>query len=525
MRSVAQHREVFERLMRNAEREFARGQVDGAAGWSQLAAEYGWRNHTGHFTAARLEALLSEAALSVPDATSGSRHTDGTLHVVTDAARMGGHVNFITRWVRAQADVRHSLVVVAGHAVAPPLADAVKESGGEVTLLSTGGGRSSLARAGRLRVAARAHGRVMLHTDPHDAVPLLAFGAGVERPPVTFINHADHILWLGIGAADAVAHFRSSGAAHAASRRGVGGPRSRELPIPLPDRGDEPDRAAARAKLGLAGNEIVVITTASPYKYARAVGEMLPDLAAAALGESSRTSLYALGPTPDGAWAGRRGVRALGPRSDAAAWMAAADVYLDSFPLTSVTSLLEAAQHALPILRLDLGPVEAPELFHPGDPALDPATVTARSPREWRERLVELAADRALREQLGTAGREAVEATHCGSAWLERVAAVHDVGVAPPLIAADHCGDEAIDRALVALHASGGVDTAFLGQVPDHLAVIGGSRAANLARVARATRPDAPRFATRLIAAAQRRVGRRVALYDRERDRRGRSTN
>ena len=60
---------------------------------------------------------------------------------------------------------------------------------------------------------------VVLHVHNNDVVPFLALaGMGRRRPPVVFVDHADHLFWLGARFADLIVNTRLSGHRLAARR-------------------------------------------------------------------------------------------------------------------------------------------------------------------------------------------------------------------------------------------------------------------------------------------------------------------
>ena len=131
--------------------------------------------------------------------------------------------------------------------------------------------------------------------------------------------------------------------------------------------------------------------------------------------------MFAVGPTAEGAWLdatrqtnGR--VRALGTRWDNECLYAAADIYLDSVPFSSITSLLEAGSHAIPLLGY-ISPSPDLSLLGPGAPGLDVSMHVAANADLYESLLVRLMTDVEFRRESGQRVRKAILDLHTGEQW------------------------------------------------------------------------------------------------------------
>jgi hypothetical protein len=254
------------------------------------------------------------------------------------------------------------------------------------------------------------------------------------------MNHADHAFWLGVGVADAVADFRPSGAAVTTGRRGVAAERSRPLPVPLPVI-PPPDRRAARGRMRLDEARPLLASVAAAYKFAPVLDPTFPQLAAHALQAVPGAAFAVLGPEMDARWKAAAAqvdgrLWALGFNPDAATLLEAADLYVDSWPCSSATAVLEAGLHELPIVTLRPDG-DAQGLLAADMPSLDGLLVTCADPEEHAATIAALMADPQRRKRLGSQMRERILAEHTGPGWRaaleELIAAAHDLGpVGPP---------------------------------------------------------------------------------------------
>ena len=96
------------------------------------------------------------------------------------------------------------------------------------------------------------HDVIILHIHCEDVIPVLAFADESGLPPVLFLNHADHLFWLGTSVADLVLNLRDAATDITIGRRGVEADRNFLLPtIVAADDARLQSRAEAKAALGL----------------------------------------------------------------------------------------------------------------------------------------------------------------------------------------------------------------------------------------------------------------------------------
>jgi len=402
-----------------------------AAARAQMAAHFAFRSHAGIFASDVLEGLLEDAATYLP-ASRGCQETrrvlhdvgrESVLHVVTGAGPTGGHSRLAARWIEVDTIRRHSIAITGMFSLEPPalLSEPVVRTGGRVYRIDRGFGQGLLRRAARLRALAGEHDLVVLHTHPYDVLPNLAFPPGGRPCPVLFVNHADHVFWLGVRAASSFACLREPGRLLCASQRGIPREATCLLPIPLLPRRAARSRQDARRALGLREDALLCLTMASRYKFegygprslAAAIGpalEALPSLEWHVLGPEAP-------PYRMGEQAHPRAV-AHGVVLEPQDYLAAADLYLDSYPFSSLTSMLEAGQSGCVLASYAEGRTDC-AIHRLGDPALNTDLLPEPdSPEALAALLIERAriGDSALRAR-GEATAVAIDAMHTGEGW------------------------------------------------------------------------------------------------------------
>ena len=376
-RQLILNKRLFQKAVSNAQLSLKNCKSNSAVAWAQVAANFAWQRHPGLFYSEPLESVLIEAAhgvnkeiphgfsrkISVPSANKDKRRV---LHVMSQVYSGGGHTRVVVNWIRNTRETSvHGLITTAQAEPLPEdLASVIEESEGWYQPLPSF--TNLLEKAFLLRQASRDWADlVVIHTHPFDALPTVAFGE-TGGPPVIFMNHADHVFWLGSSVADIVADWRLVGQKITLTRRGV--KNSKILPLPITKRESSFNRESIRKNLGISDEQIVLFSATAEYKFTPFGGYDF----VASLTETLKKNPYALlivvgGPRLHGRWAqaskstnGR--IKAMGSvnESDLADFYTCADIYVDSFPAGSATSVLEAGIQGLPVVSLHKQ--EAPSL-------------------------------------------------------------------------------------------------------------------------------------------------------------------
>ena len=427
--AIEEHFIAFQGLVRRASKLLAEARYDESALYVQVAAEYAWFHPSGLFASPELDGILAQIGRALPHSSGEnvqirppSSSSRNVLHVLTEAYGLGGHTRFVWRWIQNDAGRCHSVVLTRQGEREPPeaLLENVAVAGGAVHYLDRHAGRF-LTRVQALRRVAAEADQVVLHTHPYDVIPLIAFAGIPHRPRITLMNHADHVFWPGGSLVDQVAHIRGSGRRLSERRRGIAQSRCPLVPVPLGDEPGPSQRSGAKKKLGLPEDAVVLLTIASSYKYASIGDTHFADVLLPVLQKYPNAVLYVIGTEACDEWvnaaqqAGGR-MQVLGKRHDTDLFYQAADIYLDSFPFSSLTSVLEAGCHGTPIVSYRLHP-EVAEVLYTDDPALTNTIVHAPSVEGFRQQVSRLIEDGDSRRRIGAETRESIIAVHVSSGW------------------------------------------------------------------------------------------------------------
>lgn len=341
-----------------------------------VAYEHMIKRFTGYYSSSLLEQKLVQIS---------QKHTLGDLsqtykknrflHVMTICWIAGGHTRIVERWIKnSPEDHEHSVVLIeplseedSTEYIPNELFNVVKERSGELIKLS----RSipKIKKALMLRKIASEYEYVILHTHPHDVIPVLAFGNEEFARPVIFHNGAGQQPWCGVSISDIVAEIRTFDLNRSIKIRGIKNPTV--LPISISNTVKKLDKFDCRKKLNLPLNKKIIVTMGAPYKYTSLWEYNFQEMVRDILNKSDDILFVALGPKKDdlnwkeliSQFVDRIELKGTVPFDTANEYICAADLYIDSFPFTGGTAFMDAVSKGVPSLSLKLpsGPFDYQE--------------------------------------------------------------------------------------------------------------------------------------------------------------------
>ncbi len=422
----------FDYALRRAKEAVAGDRAELALYWCRYGATVAGLSNPGFFYSHEMEDLLEGIGRNY--LSGENRPSPGTntpkrfLHVLTTALERGGHTRAVARWidicVQHAPSEHHSVLLSMQQELPIPawLIESVRRGGGE--LIEVSPEKSLLERAAELRSSSFEYDAIILYIHTHDPLPNVAF---YDRPkPVLFYNHADHMFSLGTGVASVIADIRPVG--HEYSMR-FRSPAARKvlIPLPLPEDAYAPaDKAEARRRLGLPADKPVALTIGELYKLIPVAGYNFSAVVQSLCKANSQVLFIAVGisesePFPELKALTKGRFIPAGIVKDPhlmETYYRAADIYLDSFPCTSLTAVLDAARHGLPVQRL-CNPYQ--RLVWCDDPGLDSVMRGAYSQEEYiAGALAWLGWPAEKRAELGSRFRNAILQEHCGAAWKQK---------------------------------------------------------------------------------------------------------
>ena len=425
----------FDAEVKLAESAYAKGELEMAAFYAATAATIATHTHCGVFSSPRLEGILNAIGRQIAPGDKGGKPRERgafkrVLHVGSELSSVGGLTRMISRWITADGDRTNSVVLTQHRGEVPEhLTEAVRRSGGELVRLNQSiGSRFDWAR--KLRQIGNAHDVIILHIHCEDVIPVLAFADESGLPPVIFLNHADHLFWLGTSVADLVLNLRDAATDITISRRGVEADRNFLLPTIVDSTTRLQSRDEAKAGLGLSPDTVLLLSVARRPKYRSIDGLSFADRHVKLLEKHPQARLVVVGSGEPDDWQAAKArvdgrITGLSEVPDPKRYFEAADIYVDSYPFVSSTSMMEAAGYGLPAITIFTLPDEA-RIFGINHVGLVGTSLVATTADEYEAMLDRLVVDASFRTEKGEAVRQAIERFHVPSGWRSHLEAAFE---------------------------------------------------------------------------------------------------
>ncbi len=318
---------------------------------------------TGYFSNYDIEKVFLDAAQMIPEVECKPQQ-NSYLHVVTSSNVVGGHTGALGRWIESsQLNEKHSIVVLNQTDKNPfPywLVTLPLRHGGDYIEFHE---QDLMKRAYLLRKLSSHYSKIILYTHDEDATPIVAFGTKSFINPVILFNHSDHLFWLGVSIADVVADICYND--YTTTRRKSKNAYFLGIP-PIQDNHERKYSEVAsstkkkiREELGIPINAFVIITCGNSNKFKPVNRNSLAQQFASISNDNRNIYCYAIGPDVtrpewrDAFTMSEGHVIALGIISNKEIYdkyLYASDLYIGSYPIGSLTALMDAVQHNLPPL-------------------------------------------------------------------------------------------------------------------------------------------------------------------------------
>ena len=348
----------------------------------------------------------------------GRRHV---LHVATGIQAVGGHTRTIRNWIDGDPESCHYLLLTwQGKDRVPEwVADSVRRNGGDLIVLPDESPVSAAQWRSGLSPSPSPTSWCCTRTG---SIPFRSWPSRCRTAPRSaLVNFNDHLFWMGNTIADTVVNQRRLGKVHGAERRL---PEGKHVAADSPHGGFRfAGQDRRRRRLGIPDDQTVLLTVGRASKFLPTPTHNLVRTARTILGRVPAAHLYLLGVAehdlsgcPDVESHPR--LHFLGPIEDPSDYRAAADVYLEGFPVGSQTALLEAALAALPLVRAFSPPLN---LLATDDEVFDGLAAVPADEEEYIDTVVSLVRDPSGARELGEALRERVRRCHLCPEWRHRL--------------------------------------------------------------------------------------------------------
>jgi len=345
---VLKNKKIFEKCLNYLDKETNEEQI---VILSRMFAQFATKKHTGYFSSSFIEKKLIQVAENIKTniQKSDSYEEKSFLHVLSTAYITGGHTRVVERWIENQDNKeKHSVLLLeqGSRDIPKKLKKFIEIKNGELIIFNN---ENYIKKASMLREFAQNYEYIILHHHMYDPIPILAFGSTQTTRPVILFNHASHLFWLGVSIADIVADIMKTSQNLSINRRKVR--KSLLLPIPIQENTEKINKIESRKKLNLPIDQKIILSIAAPYKYKKFDKYDFIYAANTIIKNTQNTIFLVIGPNKNMLIDWNKAYKdsnnkiiALGliPSNEIHNYIASADLYIDSFPVSSGTALLDA---------------------------------------------------------------------------------------------------------------------------------------------------------------------------------------
>lgn len=388
---------------------------------AQLIADFNVRMHTGRFVSIELEQELIKIgqALGGKVVNTNAEKKNSILHVVTELARVGGHTRLLENIIENSPGYAHDLIVTkqAMEEIPERILARRGKTIREIFCLPNG---SVERKAKALAEAASYYALIYMHIHPNDILPLIAHGIN-NLNKVVFINHADHLFWVGALLTDSCANIRPHANNASISRRGIAN--NYILPVAI-NNTCALNKEQARQKLGVSNDTILFLCISGHYKI---IPDQTHDFFATVtkiLDHNKNFELYIIGisETDDLKilnFKPHNRIKLLGIIENPGVYQRAADIYLEGFPYGSLIALLESINlGACPVLGYS---PSRPHLNMETEPAFDGILYSAPNEKEYIRNVLSLAQSAPERIAIADKVKKNINYFNGGEYWTETI--------------------------------------------------------------------------------------------------------
>jgi hypothetical protein len=154
-----------------------------------------WKYHTGRFFCDKVESELIKIGLrlKIKFASSVLLQKD-VLHVASELYNIGGHTRLLESYVDIFDTYNNHLFITRQEINELP--QRIKGNIKINNIIHAKNEESLIQKARELALLWRKYKYIILHIHPDDVVPIIAYGIFGHKN-ILFVNHADHVFWIG----------------------------------------------------------------------------------------------------------------------------------------------------------------------------------------------------------------------------------------------------------------------------------------------------------------------------------------
>ncbi len=359
------NKKYFESCIKIAQKLFQEKLYEDCINYIEKTASFGWFNFSGYYKSEKLEVLLSKIQQEIltPNLHKPKKGTsDKILHICSEVYTSGGHSKLLYNWIKNDKSNKHS--VLSTRLAIEDLKEISLFYLPDIKDIDHFSVKSeSKIKSAQLlnQLPLNDFDAIVLHIHPDETITNLVLSQPCIATPVYFVNHADHVFWLGTSIADMVLQIRESNISIDVDRRGIAKQRHFFLPIPVETVSQQIPTQAPKS------DYLQILSTGTSYKYNPNREYNFLKEAYKIVEENKDVIFNIVGIDQDSNYGkefkhDRIILHGIVSSSVLAQIEKNTDIYIEGFPMASFTALLQTALQKIPFV-LHYNPIPLFKLF------------------------------------------------------------------------------------------------------------------------------------------------------------------
>jgi hypothetical protein len=316
----------------------------------ETIAYFNWHVHSGRYDSSFINNQIDELTKEFSTKSKGIEpefeYTNHVVFIGTEMYDAGGHTRLLENIAKYEKENGRDIILIITDQAAPLMPLRIINEKGMLFKDVIGlAGKSSIEKIEVIRGYMKNAYRVYNSQHPDDVEPTIALNY-LGRPMTIYINHADHVFWVGAKYCDCILNIRPFAKQISEGRRNAQIP-SVVLPIKLELNKQYPSKDFARQVLQVGDDKIVLLTISSFYKVIPDNHYNIFNTIKKILALNDLVEYYFVGITVENfvdimQEKPPERLHCLGVIEDPILYQCAADFYLEGMPMNSLTALLES---------------------------------------------------------------------------------------------------------------------------------------------------------------------------------------
>ncbi|MDQ1098537.1 MULTISPECIES: hypothetical protein [Chryseobacterium] len=424
-KNIHSNKIYFESSVVTAQRLFDEGLYEDCINFIEKTASFGWFNFSGYYKSESLEILLSEIQKKIivsPPLHKKKSKTGKILQICSKVYTSGGHSKLLYNWIKNDNTKKHTILSTR---LSEEELKAVSEFyiDSPSNLLQISVKSSSKIESIHLlnEQPLNEYDMIVLHVHPDEVITNIVLSQKYIQTPVFFVNHADHVFWLGTSISDIILQIRESNIPLDMERRGISLERQFFFPIPVENTFNIEECKENTGKF------IQLLSTGTAYKYNPNDSHNFLREAYKIVEENPEVIFNIVGIDQDSEYAAkykhaRIVLHGILPASQLAEIEKRADIYVEGFPMASFTALLQTALRKVPFV-LHYRPLPLFKLFNDNK---DHHVIYPENLEEWHNEVNKLIHDKNYRKEVSDIQYQYILNNFSLQVWKSRVQKLYD---------------------------------------------------------------------------------------------------